>query len=147
MPFIRVRLAGRKRAPYEANPKTLGEHLKKERVERHLLQREVASLIGACPAAYLHWEKDQSEPPVSFYPAIIRFLGYVPWREPESRQERMLQFRRRHGWSMEHAAKQAGVDEGTWGRWEKADQSELPSIFPQPSWTKIEVILSGHYLA
>lgn len=127
------------------NPQTLGEHLKRKRIESGLLQREVAEVLGACHTAYLRWETDQSEPYVRYYPAIIAFLGYAPWRQAESRQEHMLQFRRQRGWSIERAAKQAGVDEGTWGRWEKADQSELPITFPQPSWTKVEAILANNY--
>ena len=57
-------------------------------------------------------------------------------------QEQLLQFRRERGWSIRQAACEAGVDEGTWGRWEKADQSELPKTFPQPSWSRIEAAIT-----
>jgi len=123
------------------NPQTLGEHLKRKRLQSGLLQREVAEVLGACHTAYLNWETNQCEPFVRYYPAIIAFLGYAPWQAATTRQEQLLQFRRVQGWSIRQAAFEAGVDEGTWGRWEKADQSELPNTFPQPSWVKIEAML------
>ena len=34
----------------------------------------------------------------------------------------MLAKRRAHGWSIADAAKRLGVDEGTWGNWERTGQ-------------------------
>lgn len=51
--------------------------------------------------------------------AIIRFLGYDPFPEPTNRSERLLAKRRAMGWSIKEAARQRGVDEGTWRAWER----------------------------
>jgi transcriptional regulator with XRE-family HTH domain len=86
-----------------------------------MLQREVATILGATPASYLHWESDEAEPFVRYYPKIIEFLGYAPWAEATSLGERLLQFRRQHGWSIRQASTAMNVDQGTWGRWEKGN--------------------------
>lgn len=51
-------------------------------------------------------------------PAIIRFLGCDPFPEPKSLPERLLAKRRAMGWLIKEAARELGVDEGTWGAWE-----------------------------
>ena len=55
-------------------------------------------------------------------PGILRFLGYDPYPVPQTLPERMLAKRRAHGWSIADAAKRLGVDEGTWGTWERTGQ-------------------------
>jgi len=45
-------------------------------------------------------------------------LGYDPFPEPKNILERLLAKRRAMGWSIKEAARQLGVDEGTWGAWE-----------------------------
>ena len=52
-------------------------------------------------------------------PAILQFLGYDPYPKPKTLPERMLAKRRAMGWSIKEAARQLGVDEGTWGAWER----------------------------
>jgi DNA-binding XRE family transcriptional regulator len=59
----------------EDDPKTLGEHLRRVRLDRGLSQRQAAEAIGCHPTALLHWEKGHAEPELRFLPAILRFLG------------------------------------------------------------------------
>jgi transcriptional regulator with XRE-family HTH domain len=100
-------------------PQTFGEHVRKRRLELRLTQKQVAERLGVNPWTVLNWEKDHTEPPIEFMPAIIRFLGYDPFPEPETIPERLLAKRRTMGWSIREAAQQLGVDEGTWGGWER----------------------------
>lgn len=65
------------------------------------------------------WERDEREPYVSAYPAIIAFLGYEPWPEPTNLSAALMAERRRRGFEMRKAAAFVGVDEGTWRRWER----------------------------
>jgi len=67
----------------------------------------------------LNWEKGHTEPPIKSMPAIFRFLGYDPFPEPKTLPERLLAKRREMGWSIKEAAMELGVDEGTWGDWER----------------------------
>ncbi len=53
-------------------------------------------------------------------PAIIRFLGYEPWPVPTTLEGRMRAYRYRNGLSISEAARRAGVDESSWGLWERA---------------------------
>ena len=71
-------------------------------------------------ATVLHWKKGQTEPPIEFMPAIIRFLGYDPFPETKNVAARMLAKRRAMGWSTKKAAWQLGVDSGTWRNWEQS---------------------------
>ncbi|WP_367305146.1 helix-turn-helix domain-containing protein [Sphingomonas tagetis] len=82
LPWTKVRLTAPKLLPYEAEPATLGEHLKKRRLTSGLLQRKVAKLLGVSHTSVLDWEAGK-EPHVRMYPAIIAFLGYEPWPKPE----------------------------------------------------------------
>ena len=83
-------LRGRKSRPgYPEAPKTLGEHLRRARLDRGLLQRQLAVRIGCSQASLLNWETEKSEPEVRFLPAILAFLGYDPRPAPGGFGERL----------------------------------------------------------
>jgi hypothetical protein len=71
--------------------------------------------------SYRKWEADQREPADRFYPAIIGFLGYEPWKRATDLSAALIAERRRRGLSAERASGLAGVDPGTWLRWEKRE--------------------------
>ena len=54
-------------------------------------------------------------------PAIVEFLGRDPFGNAASLSGRLAAARRTRGWTIKQAAEQLGVDEGTWGRWEKTE--------------------------
>lgn len=54
-------------------------------------------------------------------PAILHFLGYDPFPPPTTLGGRLLQARRKHGWSTSEAARQLGVDRTTWQDWERGE--------------------------
>jgi transcriptional regulator with XRE-family HTH domain len=99
-------------------PQTLGEHVRKRRIEMEVTQKQAAKLLGVNPWTVLNWEKGHTEPSIESMTAIIRFLGYDPFPEPKNIAERLLAKRRAMGWSITEAARRLGVDEGTWGSWE-----------------------------
>jgi transcriptional regulator with XRE-family HTH domain len=124
-------------------PTTIGEHIKHVRSERGLRQVDAAEAIGVSAATILHWEAGHTEPPVKFMPAIVRFLGYEPWPEPATFGERMRVHRYRHGLSIKEAASQAGVDEGTWAKWEgMEDQAVHVNRYPDV-FDKLLVAMAG----
>ena len=67
----------------------------------------------------LNWEKGKRQSPVKFMPAILSFLRYDPFSQPKTLSERMLALRRANGWTIKQTARQLGIDEETWGRWER----------------------------
>lgn len=103
---------------FAAQPKTLGEHLKKRRLEQELTQAEVGKTLATDEWTVGNWEKDKTFPAVRYFPAIFRFLGYDPFPKPTTLPEQLLARRRSLGLSMKKAAKKIGVDEGTFSKWE-----------------------------
>jgi DNA-binding XRE family transcriptional regulator len=53
---------------------SLGEHLKKRRMDLAITRKEAARRIGADQWTVINWEKGRTEPAVRFVPAITRFL-------------------------------------------------------------------------
>lgn len=102
--------------PFVDCPKTLGEHLKKCRLKRSLLQREAAELLGIGSFTYLKWEKGTVAPEVRLYPAIIAFLGYEP-PMGDSLRERVEGKRQLLGVTLSQVAQHLGWDEGTLRRY------------------------------
>ena len=119
MPFVRVSLKSVISKPYDFEPNSLGEHLKKKRLQIGLFQKDVADLIGVCEATILHWEKSTTEPPIAFLPPILEFLGYDPFPLPMTLSQHLIATRRENGWSIKEAAVAVGVDPSTWGNWER----------------------------
>lgn len=81
---------------------------------------------------YIHWENGHTEPADRFYPGVIEFLGYEPWTEPMTLGAALRAERRRRGLAISGAALLVGVDEGTFGRWERGEwkptRLTLPAI-------------------
>lgn len=66
------------RPAYPTEPRTIGEHLKRRRLDLGLTQREAADALSANVATLYTWEKNRKEPDRRHLPGIIRFLGYDP---------------------------------------------------------------------
>ena len=77
--------------------------------------------MGFDEKTLMWWERDERPPYVHAYPTLIHFLGYEPWPAPTCLAEALLAERRRRGLSIERAAHEVGVDEGTWRRWERKE--------------------------
>jgi DNA-binding XRE family transcriptional regulator len=61
---------------YPEFPITVGEHIRKKRMDLGLLQREVAEIIGVTESSVWNWEHG-TEPELQYNPRIIKFLGYI----------------------------------------------------------------------
>ena len=94
---------------------TLGDHLRKRRLDQKLLQREVGCLLGVDEATIYNWETNRTSPSLPHIPKIIKFIGYVPWDVPT---ENVKKRRQLLGISQETLANQIGVDPGTVAKWE-----------------------------
>lgn len=96
----------------------MGEHIRRRRRELGLTLRAARKDLGVSPYTLANWEKGKTAPVIIHMPGILQFLGYDPFPTPETLAERMLAKRRVMGWTIEEAARQFGVDEGTWSDWE-----------------------------
>jgi transcriptional regulator with XRE-family HTH domain len=111
---------------------SLGARLRRRRRVLGLRLIDAASLLAVDAKTLMFWERDERPPVVSAYPAIIRYLRAEPWSEPETLGDALLAERRRRGGEIRKAAALAGVDEGTWRRWEhgewKPTRLTLPAL-------------------
>jgi len=119
LPFARVSLNSLIPRPYDFEPISVGDHIRRKRLQLGLLQKEAARQLGVNSWTVLNWEKGQTEPPVFAMPAIFQFLGYDPHPEPKTLPERLLAKRREMGWSIQQAAGVVSVDPCTWRNWEQ----------------------------
>lgn len=107
---------------------TLGNHLRKRRLTLQLFQKDVVLRLGVNEWKYGNWENGHVEPAIRLYPKIIGFLGYYPFPEPKTLQERLLCYRRQNGVSRKRLARQIGLDEATLARWENGDGSAYSAV-------------------
>ena len=114
-----------KRCP--VNPKTIGDHLRKHRIELGLEQTEVAAKLGVCRNSLQHWEQNRGTPLPKQMPAIIQFLGYVPFAEEPDFGGRIAFLRKCAGLTQEELSRYAGCSEDLIWRWETGRNPPLRS--------------------
>lgn len=105
--------------PYDFEPTTVGEHIKRERLKRGLLQKDLAPLFKVDAFTIMNWEIGFTKPQIKDVPALITFLGYDP--EPPSPvtvADHLRATRRRLGWSQRQAASYLAIDPSTLSSWE-----------------------------
>ena len=69
--------------------RTIGDHLRKRRLDLGLVQSEVAAQLGVTTFTVTNWEINRTVPAVRCHPGLIRFLGYVPFAVGETLPERL----------------------------------------------------------
>jgi len=99
---------------YPDNPKTIGDHIRKKRLDLKLLQKDVAKIFNVSEDCITYWENNRSKPLIYFYPDVIRFLGYCPFvLDLNTFKGRIMAYRYLNGLSRKHFAKIMGVDPET----------------------------------
>ena len=116
MPCLAITLKALKLKDTDFEPRSLGDHVRKRRLELRVSQKEVARRLGWSWRTVFNWEKGKTKPAMEFIPAIIGFLGYDPFPEAASLSGRLAAVRRANGWTIKKAAEQLSVDEGTSAR-------------------------------
>lgn len=105
--------------PYDFEPATIGEHIRKRRLVLSLTQEELATQLGVNPWTVGNWETGTTKPVLRFIPRIIEFLGYDPEPpNPVTTADCLKAKRRELGWSQKEAARYLGIDPSTWSSWE-----------------------------
>jgi DNA-binding XRE family transcriptional regulator len=75
---VPVTLKSLRKQEYEFEPKTLGEHIRKRRLQLKLTQKEAAKRLKVNAWTMLNWENGDTQPLPKSVPRIILFLGYDP---------------------------------------------------------------------
>jgi transcriptional regulator with XRE-family HTH domain len=122
LPFCHAHLSGPRPLPrfYPQVLTTIGDHLRKRRLDLCLLQREVAERLGVNPCTVTNWELSRTAPALRFLPGILALIGFDP-SSPSgaSLGERLKAYRRHAGISRQQFARLLGVDPSTLSRWER----------------------------
>jgi transcriptional regulator with XRE-family HTH domain len=113
-------LHGRRKVPEKVE--TVGDHLRRRRLELGLLQRQVAAQLGVAQGTIYNWEKNRSQPRSPHMPAVVKFLGQVPEAATDDWAVRLVQCRKAMGLSQKAAARQMGVVQCTLLRWERGER-------------------------
>jgi len=121
LPFCKRRIVVQKpKSPeYPKELLTIGDHLRKKRLDLELLQAEVADGIGVATDTIANWELNNSQPNIREIPKAIDFLGYDPRPEPQTWGEELFQIRSRLGKTAREVSIEIGVDQTTYARWER----------------------------
>lgn len=109
-----------KPAGYPADPKTLGEHVKKARMDRGIFQKDLAADLGVSTRALAMWERDLGailKPEI--IPKLIAFLGFDPRPAGGTLGERVKRARLGMGLKQKELAASLGVDPTSVGRAEQ----------------------------
>jgi transcriptional regulator with XRE-family HTH domain len=104
---------------YPKKLETLGDHIRKKRLDLRLLQQDLAEQIGVSEATIYNWERNATRPPNRSIPAVIRFLGYNPLPCPQNLAESLLAARKARGLTQRQAAKLVGLNESTLAKLEQ----------------------------
>ena len=122
LPFGKLRLTAKRPldACYPKTLDTLGDHIRKRRLDLGLSQEALCIRLGVDESSLTHWELNQRQPGIRFYPRIHAFLEYCPLPEAGTRKlsQKIRVWREGLGLSQEAMAKAMGVDESSLADWE-----------------------------
>lgn len=121
------------RKPWDFEAVSLGEHIKRSRLKRGWLLKEVGALFGVSMETVINWEKGITTPEIRHMTGVISFLGYNPLPPPEERTLGNLLWARRRELGLTHkaAAKVMGVSPDTVLYWENEGKNPMPQLIPR----------------
>jgi len=107
---------------YPTSPKTVGEMVRKRRLDLCLRQIDVAKIIGCDEMSVVNWEKGHSTPRVNHMAGVVEFLGFNPLLNGDTLAQRLVNHRKALGITQKVFARQLGVDPSTLARWERGER-------------------------
>ncbi len=114
---------------YPASLKTIGDHIRKRRLDLKLTQKQVAEKLGVDEASVWNWEMGKTEPLVRQVPPVILFLGYDPFAfDGKSLADELRRYRVTHGLTRKELARQIRIDPATLSRLEGGVGKSFTSV-------------------
>lgn len=101
---------------YPAECYTVGDHVRKTRMDRGLSQPDLCKMLRVSVATLANWELNRGQPLDFTLPSIIEFLGYAPYQiQPLLKRinHPIFQYRVLHGIQLKDLAKELGIERGT----------------------------------
>jgi DNA-binding XRE family transcriptional regulator len=138
-------LTAKKPSKSDFNPKTLGDHIKKRRLEFGLYQAQVAKILGVTESTIVNWEKNRSKPSLRSMPKVTKFLGYCPFLcVPKTLGKKLLGYREHHGVTQKELAKQIGIDPTTLSRLERGLGKCLGPVLERvTTFLEVHIVIQG----
>jgi DNA-binding transcriptional regulator YiaG len=122
---------------YPKELKKIGDHIRAWRIKNHLLQSEVAKLLGVCEDTIAGWEMRGTTPFIRYMPNIIKMIGYVPVTIDTSNLcGQIYYYRVSHGITPKEFGTLIQIDASTILAWEKG--LHVP---PKRKCEKIEAVI------
>ncbi len=91
------------------DPITLGDHLRRRRLQLELYQKDVAIQIGVTTSTIWNWEHNWTID-LRCIPGIIKFLGYNPISCPDDLMEKLAWHKQVNGLTFEDLGAEMGRD-------------------------------------
>jgi DNA-binding XRE family transcriptional regulator len=138
LPFVRVTLTAKRpqNPDYPKELTTLGDHIRKRRLDLGLRQKDVSTTIRVSELTVNGWERHRYSPCLACLPRIISFLTYTPppFDEiPDNVVDRIRLYRRTHGFNQEKLSELIGIDETTIAKWERGEHKPSKKIIEKIS--------------
>ena len=129
MNICKIRLRGKKPSnpAYPTELNTLGDHLRKARLDRGLSQSDVARLLQVTTDTVTGWEMNRHGPTPKQAKAVINFLGYFPFMDGASLGQQLYHARLVSGKTQEEVAKVIGCDESNLRLIERDERKPQPA--------------------
>ncbi len=90
---------------------TLGDHIRKARIERGQYQSDLAKLFRVTTDTVTCWELNRNKVGREYYPIIKKYLGYLPdGFELTELANKLVYYRWEHNLCIKALAKEIGVD-------------------------------------
>ncbi|MCA1636794.1 MAG: transcriptional regulator [Acidobacteria bacterium] len=112
--------------PYPYFPTTIGDYLRKKRLDLRLRQKDVAKIIQTTVTSIRNWENNFHQPYLQVIPAIINFLGFCPYYSNLPISQKLIIWRSVKGIRQGVMAQLIGIDQSTLARWEQG--RKIPSF-------------------
>jgi len=90
-------------------PITLGDYLRRRRIELGLFQKDVAAKLGVTTSTVWNWE-NRGSIDLRFIPRVIEFLGYNPIPQPDDLLEQLAWYKQVNGLPLEQLGVEMGRD-------------------------------------
>ncbi len=146
LPCCHITLKAQKPLPsaYPQTLKTLGDHLRKKRLDLNILQKKVAQRLSVGESSIYNRGNNLSIPSLRYIPKIVEFLGYAPY-DPSAKTtgEKIVTYRQLLSLSQKKLAHRLGIDPSTLGRWEKNKRQPTERILKDLN--TFFIIYAPHY--
>jgi transcriptional regulator with XRE-family HTH domain len=108
---------------YQSFPITLGDYLRKRRLDLGLRQKDVAAIIQTTVCSIRNWENNLHQPYLQAIPAIINFTGFCPYDPNLAFHQKLIIWRSVNGIRQREMADLIGVDQSTLAKWEQGKRT------------------------